>query len=426
MKHVSLRIVVALCAIYLVAGVARTDVLIVDASGGGRFTTIQSAVDAAHDRDVLLVKSGTYASFTIINKALIVAGDTNASVTVNGAAQISNLSVDRTVLLSNLILHAQAGALDWQSHGVHLLDNLGAVRVQGCYVIGAFTASTTPPSSTGAYVEFSMDVAFQNSFVRGGYWANPLAPHSSAPSGLVNVGSSIAIYDSQVFGGQGYTDPCTQIDLNGGNGGPGVVGQSSFLFASGSIISGGDGGYGSDCGQGDGGSGGVGISLSSSTVDLLDTVVAGGMGGPGSCSIGCGHDGQNGAASTIDASSALNSLAASKRVLEAPLVVRELSPFPLRIRGQPGDEVGVIVGTRTAFELMPLLNGVELVATDRDPVWLGHADSMTGLFSTNLSFPDLGSGVQSSTYYMQVIARSPHGAHILGTPIGVTVLDSSF
>ena len=58
-------------------------VWVVDKAGGAgsQFTNIQGAIDAAADRDIVLVKSGAYGSFTINGKGLVIVGDTNAEIT---------------------------------------------------------------------------------------------------------------------------------------------------------------------------------------------------------------------------------------------------------------------------------------------------------------------------------------------------------
>ena len=50
-------------------------VLVVDAAGGGAFTQIQPAVDAALPGDLVLVRAGDYEGFTIAGKSVNVVGD---------------------------------------------------------------------------------------------------------------------------------------------------------------------------------------------------------------------------------------------------------------------------------------------------------------------------------------------------------------
>src|SRR5688572_7456427 len=62
-------------AVLCLCTAARSDVVYVDASGSGQYTTIQPAVDAAVDGDVILVRSGTYPGFTIDQRRVFVIAD---------------------------------------------------------------------------------------------------------------------------------------------------------------------------------------------------------------------------------------------------------------------------------------------------------------------------------------------------------------
>ena len=84
-----------------------------DASGAGQYLQISAAVAAAASGDTLLVKSGTYAAFTVDGeKSLSVVADTGASVTVDGTVAVKNLAATQTVLLSGLNLGAQPDVLE--------------------------------------------------------------------------------------------------------------------------------------------------------------------------------------------------------------------------------------------------------------------------------------------------------------------------
>jgi pectin methylesterase-like acyl-CoA thioesterase len=54
---------------------ALADVHVVDASGGGDFTTLQAAVNAAADGDTLLVRSGSYDGFLLTGKGLSIVAE---------------------------------------------------------------------------------------------------------------------------------------------------------------------------------------------------------------------------------------------------------------------------------------------------------------------------------------------------------------
>lgn len=72
------------------------NVVVVDASGGGSYTQIQPAIDAVNNGDKILVKTGTYAPFTVDDKDLAVLADYGADMHVTGTVRVRNLSRDRT------------------------------------------------------------------------------------------------------------------------------------------------------------------------------------------------------------------------------------------------------------------------------------------------------------------------------------------
>jgi hypothetical protein len=428
--NIPIRFVWLLALLSWTQAAVQADVLVVDASGGSQYLQIQAAVDAAHDGDTLLVKTGTYSSFAIVAKSLSVVGDANATVTVTGGVEVRSLAADRDVVLSNLVIDGQIGATDWHGNGVYLKNDLGSVRVQRCTIVGGSSSVGLTPPCAGVEVDACADVGFVACSIVGG---TPL-PYF-APPGLHAKGSMIAIYDSSIEGAGGYSNCASGSGMNGGDGGPGASIIDSFLFASGAGFVGGNGGDapGWPCAAGNGGNGGDGLDVLADTsvsyAELLDTMLVGGQRGVASCSIGCGHDGNGGAPSTVESPCVLDVIPGFKRVLAAPTVVRELAPFTLSYQGQPGDEVGVFFGTETSFDYLPALNGVKMVATDHPPLiaaWLGIADPITGRLSASLAFPDLGAGVQSKVVYLQAIAHTAQGTQLLGTPTALVVLDQSF
>jgi hypothetical protein len=410
---------------------ARANVLVVSATGGAPYIDIQSAVDAATNGDTILVKSGTYDSFFIANKALVVVADTNANVIVNNGVQVRSLAVDRDVVLAGMTLHGDPNATDWHGNGLYLKSDLGSVRIR-CTIYGATSAmaSFTQPTFAGAQVVSCSDVAFEGSSLHGGVTSY------ATGAGLDATGSHIAMYDTSAYGGSGLPADCASE--TGAFGGAGVTLASSFLFASNATFQGGAGGNGVQgilCGgwPGNGGNGGAGILIASSTpgsdAELLNVQLVGASGGFGGFGgLFNGDPGQPGSPSVVADGSTLNTLSGPQRSMTAASVVRELAPLALSFHGQLGDTVGVYIATSTAFHFLPAQEGVKLVSADHAPVYaalLGSADA-SGNLSTNLSFPDLGTGVQSKEIYLQAIVITSQGSRILGSPISVTVLDSAF
>jgi hypothetical protein len=81
--------------------------LTVDDSGGATYTRIQSAVDAAHDGDTILVRAGTYAEAVEVDGlSLTITGAGSSSVLVQGGSASSALTIDggASITLSGLEL----------------------------------------------------------------------------------------------------------------------------------------------------------------------------------------------------------------------------------------------------------------------------------------------------------------------------------
>ena len=74
------RAVIFAASVLILAGRAsgQSAVLTVDAAAGP-YTSIQSAVDAAGEGDIVLVKAGAFSGFTVIGKSVDVVEDAPAS-----------------------------------------------------------------------------------------------------------------------------------------------------------------------------------------------------------------------------------------------------------------------------------------------------------------------------------------------------------
>ena len=75
---------------------AAEQTITVDQNGGGDFTTIQEAVDAADDGDTLQVMEGTYAEHVIVNKSLLLIGSSASSCVVDAGGDGVALLVENT------------------------------------------------------------------------------------------------------------------------------------------------------------------------------------------------------------------------------------------------------------------------------------------------------------------------------------------
>src|SRR5262245_45172512 len=103
------RLVLLSCASSIAA---QGQVLVVDAAGGpgSDFTDVPSAVSAAVDGDVLLVRSGSYLvdelAIALDGKGLTLVADSGASVAV-GSLDVQDLPAGHFTLLQGLDLHGE-------------------------------------------------------------------------------------------------------------------------------------------------------------------------------------------------------------------------------------------------------------------------------------------------------------------------------
>src|SRR5262245_39846206 len=63
------------------------------------FTTIQAAVNAAADGDMVLVKSGTYADFTVSAKSLVIEADAGSSIQFVPSSSYATATLKSTAAL---------------------------------------------------------------------------------------------------------------------------------------------------------------------------------------------------------------------------------------------------------------------------------------------------------------------------------------
>ena len=154
--NVAVRVAITL-ALASFPAAARAEVLVVDADGSADFTTLQAAIDAARDGDLILVRHGDYGAAKIVGKGLHLAvlGD---DVVTSGDVELRNLAPGQTVLLSGLPATRPGGL------GPRLIIDgcAGSVRIHGCRI----DPSLQPLGSVMARVSNSPDVLFAESSIR--------------------------------------------------------------------------------------------------------------------------------------------------------------------------------------------------------------------------------------------------------------------
>jgi len=395
------------------------NVLVVDDDGPAPFASIQTAVDAAQDGDVVLVRPGTYAGFRVADKSLVVVGDLGAQVQVQGTIRVVDLAASRTVVLANLSATGTTSQNTELSSGLDLSNDAGLVRVEACALAGA-------PYLTGhgVRVRGCADVALVGCDARGGSSLSGSGVQTS--HGLVATDASlVTAYGSVVRGGDGA--PSTCYEFLGNEAGDGGHARDSILFGANSSFRGGRGGdigVGLDFACPIAGEGGDGIQASNSEIRLFDTATIAGTGG-GGLYPGCGGDCFSpGYAGSSREGSTFSDLLGDARILSSQTPASAGTTTTVRLGGSPGDQVALLIsGTTATAEFVPAWHGMLLVprpgpgGTTR--VLRAGSIPASGTLGVPLALPPVAS---ARTFFVQALFRDAHGEFYLSGARSLTVL----
>ncbi|MEM7202726.1 MAG: hypothetical protein AAF628_20835 [Planctomycetota bacterium] len=374
---------------------------------GVHFTTVQQAVDAATDGDVILVRPTTSEDpgFTIDGKSLAIVGDERGAVRVKFAS-IRDLAAQQSALLLGL----SAGQL-------RVTDNRGAVWIEDCS-FAAFGGAAVMKQST--------DVLMSRCSITGGGWSVP----GSSPGevGLSVSTSRVTMVDCTVTGGIGSSGYRPfGFPTPGQPGGDGIHVANGQLILNGTSVTGGLGGWGypqifTYCTPG--GAGGDAIRHDPlSTIYLVDADVtpgSGGPGGPGALGPSC-PSGRPGIA--FRGTGAVHFLPGQARSLTSRRVILEREAVPLDFAGIAGDVAWLLF----SFEQEPTfwlpLGGTVGPRLPGEQLLVGTLPP-SGSLSTSAWIPP---GVVEPHHAQLVFAQGVHVDHIgqpwLGAPIAWVILD---
>ncbi|MFN0243780.1 MAG: hypothetical protein ACKVWV_12895 [Planctomycetota bacterium] len=403
-------------------------VIVVDVAGGGSFTQIQPAVDAAANGDTLLVKNGNYAGFVIDDKALNVVRDAGTTGAITNTITVRNLAVDKDVLLQNLVVTAPS-VEDAITHGLVCTNNAGSVRVQDSTLTGGNAdfdgCGDFQFPGAGASVQSSTDVVMIRCTLTGGLgwgFANCNCGFArQGGAGLQSSASLVALYDCALLGGRG--GPGMEC---GGKGGTGALVSGSLgVYAADSSFTGGMGGmFGlpdATCPSWSGGYGGSGLVVQSPAVaQSLDNTFAAGT-QIGSSQIFCPQDDWS---QGVPTQGSLFQFIGAGRSIEFPSPVREGQALHVTIRGVAGDRVRLRLSSDTSFQTIPSLRGV-LNTPHLDQGLIVGALPASGTLVVSVPNPMLPSGTLAQQKYLQASVVTPAGGYI-GSMGTLVVLDAGF
>ena len=415
----ALRSVLGL-AVLATAAAAAGQVHVVDDDGGADFTTLEAAVAAAADGDLVLVKSGSYDGFTIDGKELVVTADQGELVGIEGTVTVQNLAADQCVELRGLVVFGTL-AFFGVEEALTLQDNAGRVWVEDCTAqsAGLMVSGKVPTVSVTACAS----VAFARCTLLG--WNGSGAEDGG--DALCATDSQVWIYDSTLTGGQSGS---IQIipGIAAKTGGSGLRLTDGFAFASGTDFAGGPGGPGSSLfGQcSDGGNGGDGATLEGPAPELhhLDsTFTAGAPGQPGSGDPPCsaGLPGQD----LVPGLGSVTAFAGEARPYSITSPVREATDAALHFEGQDGDFVFLDISFGQGDLYFPQFTGVLLLEVPVLTLFLGNVGA-SGALDLSLTVGTLAPGKQVFTAYTQFIVVDAALVLRVGSPSSLTILDSGF
>jgi hypothetical protein len=449
--HLDRLLLVLAASAGILGRTANAGVRVVDALGGTTYTTIQSAVTAAVDGDVILVRpTGTYAGFAIGDKELTIVGDgATAQVQVHGAVTITNVATTRTVVLANLHVTGPVNtATGAHAPAVYALGVAGSLRLQQCtltggegtygydwggygYTTAGARALWIASCSGGVALEACVVQGGAGQFVNQGFPTIAYASGSDGGDGAYVVASRVALYDCTATGGHGGH---SFDELVAGDGGAGLHAVSSTgaaqVTSSASSFTGGVGGnenFGAfgPFHPGDGGDGlWVGVG---SFAWLLAPAFVGGA--PG-LYIGGPPDGQPGDPNRNDGTETAFQVSRVK-MTAPPLVRAQTQSLTLVFAADPGDELYLSESDRTSYVGTVSWRGVQLARAAgvhpqlRVPVPIVVIPA-SGQASVILPPRTLAPGVLGTTRYLQVYRMTASGSITLGSFAALTVVDPSF
>ena len=348
---------------------ASNEVWVVDRAGGGDFTRLQSAVDAADSGDTILIKPGWYLGATVQGKGL----------------QILGLELNSVFLMTQLFISGQAPDQD-----VYLAN------LEGAFSLG--TPGVSLPHQANVLIDTCLT------------WR-------PSPHGIQLAGSfhSLTVVNCELYG---VSEPACCA----GCGWPGsaimrTAESTSRLFMFQSATWGGSGSDGCVCWSCEpAGAGQIGIDFYG---DLLFTAMSSLYGGSSGC--GCGGGG-NGAAVVVTLGRHDQSTAPDSR-LRMPFRVTEGGSVQVEVEGDPGSSVSLLSNDRLGSRYLGAQTGALLLAPNPRSLPIGTIGG-NGTLHYSFAAPVLAPSDEGQMIYFQAVLTDLQGNRSLSNPKGLLILDA--
>ena len=399
---------------------ARADVLVVNAHGGGNFTTLSAAVAAAADGDTLLVEPAAYvesAPVVIKAKALTIVGEADTGLGLASLApglEVRDLPAGKRVVVQNLVLiGAQSTATSPATAALLLRDDSSHVRVQHCTLYGGKGNPDFTSGGPGLDMGNSYSAALIGCYVTGGH-GNSVGITGEGGPGIIAAGGQLLVSECGVQGGRGGDTGVGGYD-QGGDGGPGILKGMGSLLVVACVPSGGDGGISFH-----GGDGGAGLMILGSGFAWLlgGSNASGGNGGYSDVQPN-GADGPDFATPP----GAVTNFGGTEHAFDIASPLREGQAGLMQLGGH-GDELALVFVSLvphqlpfSGYEGVLMLSPTDLLG----PFIVGPPGNQPVYFVA----PALPPGVDALTFYVQPAYSGSDGVN-LGTGRVLTLLDNSF
>lgn len=377
---------------------ARSELFIVDSSAAAHtYATIQAAVDVASDGDVVLVRSGAYDGFVVVDKDLSIVADVTGGAKIHGEIAVMGLAASKTIVLGGLSVTPTG-----PSGALRANDNEGLLWIDDCLFLPNPSRPCVAPEPCVS-IQLCQRVAFIRSALFGAT-ANP--GEGSGGDALLVLDSTVAVHMTRVAGGLASFDSCGAV-LDGGDGGNGMrVSGDAQVYFSGGTIHGADGASGVHGGAGgDGGSGLTG-SESSELATFGTEFFAGGAG------MGCGGvQCPDGTAGVELDGEPVDHLGVAPYVAGAA-PVQQGTQSTMVLYGDGGDRVLLRIADDASFEFDANVRGVQLVRGGRI-LSVGQLPP-SGAAGVQLFVPYIAPPGGAQRYFVQAIHRSTSGVLTFG------------
>lgn len=406
--------------VLLLGNFAFADELTVDDDQPADHATIQGAIDAAQDGDVVLVRPGQYSGFVVSAKALTIVG---RDASVQGSVVVSGLQASQTVVLSGMDITAAA------SHdALTVTASQGPVHLQDLQLLGgasgydAYYDQYYDPG-VGAAITGCERIVFTGCTIEGGKdWGDHYGGFEGG-AGLASSGSKLSLYRCALKGGVGGRG----WSLPGGRGGDAcrpVGAPDESFFAAETSFQGGRGGDAedmTDCPSdppgSPGGDGGHGL-VASVPIHELHCTFVGGKGGHGSmdyCEATKYDDGADGAPIHNPGGVSITHYSGSAPDLEALPSAGAGIPTTIVVEGTPGDAIVLEWDAQADRTFDSTLRGVWWPRVPASASHLLGTVPSSGTLETLVDL-DLGGVTQAQPVFAQVVAIDIVGQQTLGTP----------